>query len=148
MESDQDLVLLLLDFKKAFDRIEWDFLFETLAKLGFCSQWIHWVRSLYHSASSAIKLNEVIGYNFPLSRSVRHGCPVTLYLFILAIDVFGHMLDDQRYGVKGLSLPRGVQIKDQTFVDDTASYLQGSRANMERAQRILNLFCKGLRNQS
>ncbi len=34
-ESDQDLVLLLLDFKKAFDRIEWAFLFTALAKLGF-----------------------------------------------------------------------------------------------------------------
>jgi hypothetical protein len=70
-ESDQDLVLLLLDFEKAFDRIEWGFMFKALAKLGFCNQWIYWVRSLYHSVSSAIKLNGVVGSNFPLARSVR-----------------------------------------------------------------------------
>jgi hypothetical protein len=70
-ESDQDLVLLLLDLEKAFDRIEWGFLFEALAKLGFCNQWIHWVHSLYHSASSVIKLNKVVGSSFPLARSVR-----------------------------------------------------------------------------
>jgi hypothetical protein len=34
-ESNQDLVLLLLNFKKAFDRIEWDFFFKALDKLGF-----------------------------------------------------------------------------------------------------------------
>ncbi len=84
VESDQDLVMLLLDFEKAFDRIEWGFLFDALAKLGFANQWIHWVRSLYHSASSSIKFNGVVGSSFPLARSVRQGCPLAPYLFILA----------------------------------------------------------------
>jgi hypothetical protein len=70
-ESNQDLVLLLLDFEKAFDRIECSFLFESLAKLGFCPHWIRWVSSLYGSASSAIKLNGVEGNTFPLARLVR-----------------------------------------------------------------------------
>jgi len=34
-ESNQDLILLLLDFEKAFNRIEWGFLFTALVKLGF-----------------------------------------------------------------------------------------------------------------
>ncbi len=72
-ESNQDLVILLLDFEKAFDRIEWGFLFEALARLGFCPQWIKWVSSLYGSASSTIKPNGVEGRTFPLARSVRQG---------------------------------------------------------------------------
>jgi hypothetical protein len=142
VESDEDLVMLSLDFEKAFDRIEWGFLFESLAKLGFANQWIHWVRSLYRSASLAIKLNEVVGRSFPLAWSVRQGCPLSPYLFILATNVLGHMLEDQRFGVEGLSFPRRGRLIEQTFVDDTALYLQGFRTNLERTQKVLNLFCK------
>jgi len=71
MESNQDLVLLLLDFKKAFDRIEWDFLFKAFSKLRFCGKWIRWVCSLYCSVTSAIKLNRMIRDNFPLTKSIR-----------------------------------------------------------------------------
>ncbi len=141
-ESNQNLVLLLLDFEKAFDRIEWGFLFEALSRLGFCPQWIRWVSSLYSSATSAIKLNGVVGDTFPLARSVRQGCPLSPYLFILATDILGHMLDDPRFGVEGLALPRGGKVTDQTFADDTALYLQGTRENMERTQRVLDVFCK------
>jgi hypothetical protein len=47
VESEQDVVLLLLNFEKTFDRIEWGFLFTTLFKLGFSPKWIKWVSSLY-----------------------------------------------------------------------------------------------------
>ncbi len=64
---------------------------------------------------------------------MRQGCPLAPYLFILATDVLGYMMADPKYGVEGLSLPRGGLIRDQTFADDTALYLQGSLANMDKA---------------
>jgi hypothetical protein len=70
-ESEQDLVLLLLDFEKAFDRIEWEFLFTAVSKLSFSETWIHWVKTLYLEASSAIKVNGTTGPTFQLAHSVR-----------------------------------------------------------------------------
>jgi hypothetical protein len=92
--------------------------------------------------SSAIKLNGVEGSTFPLGKSMRHGCPLSPYLFILATDVLGHMFNDHRFGVNGLALPGGGKITNQTFVDDTTLYLQGTRDNMERTQNVLDIFCK------
>jgi len=74
-EDNQDLVLLLFDFEKAFDRIEWVFLFKALEALGFNDTWVQWVKSLYKAASSAIKVNGTMGPDFPLESSVRQGCP-------------------------------------------------------------------------
>lgn len=64
---------------------------------------------------------------------MRQGCPLAPYLFILTIDVLGYMLADPKYRVEGLALPRGGLIRDQTFADDVAFYLQGSPPNLDRA---------------
>ncbi len=132
-ESNQDSILLLLDFEKAFDRIEWGFLFGTLEKLGFEDTWIRWVKALYKGASSVVKLNGESGLDFKLARSVRQGCPLAPYLFILATDVPGYMLANPKNEVKGLSLPRGGLIRDQTFADNTALYLKGTSSNLDKA---------------
>jgi hypothetical protein len=66
-ENGYDLVLLLLNFEKTFDRIEWGFLFPTLSKLGFCPSWIQWISSLYWVASSSVKVNGELGEDFKLA---------------------------------------------------------------------------------
>lgn len=49
---------------------------------------------------------------------MRHGYPLTPHLFISTIDVLGHMLQDPRVGMEGLTLPKGGMLRDQTFMDD------------------------------
>ncbi len=110
-------------------------------KLGFSPTWVSWVASLYREATSAIKVNGVAGPDFQLAISVRQGCPLAPYLFILATDVLGYMLADPKHGVESLSLPKGGLIRDQTFADDTTLYLKGTPANMDRAREVLKTFC-------
>ncbi len=52
------------------------------------------------------------------------------------------MLADPSYKVEGLTLPKGGLVRDQTFADDTALYLQGSPPNLDMAQNVLNVFCR------
>jgi hypothetical protein len=126
------LVLLLLDFEKAFDKIEWGFLFAALSKLGFSAKWIQWVHSLYHFASSSIKVNGEVGKGFQLAQSVQQRCPLAPYLFILITDMLGYMLEDPKHGIEGLTLPKGGYVQNQTFVDNTAIYLKGLHSNMSK----------------
>jgi hypothetical protein len=100
-------VLLLLNFEKAFDRIEWGFLFPALSKLGFYPH-LHSMDLLFLLAHILINQSKrETRENFRLARSIRQGCPLAPYLFILATDVLGHMLDDPKHEIKGLHLPKG-----------------------------------------
>lgn len=40
-------IILKLDFEKAFYSVDWDFVFEVLEGMGFCSKWIFWIISLF-----------------------------------------------------------------------------------------------------
>jgi hypothetical protein len=78
--------LISVDFKKAFDSVGHEYLWETLKQFGFGCNLVHMVRTLYTKAESAI-LNEGISSRyFQLERSCRQGDCLSPYLFILAIE--------------------------------------------------------------
>jgi hypothetical protein len=141
--SGQDLILLLLDFEKAYDRVSWSFLEATMRKMGFADIFIAWIMALYKEASALVLLNGAAGPTFELERSVRQGCPLAPYLYLLIADVLGHMLEDPKRGVQGFTLPDGNTTTSQMFADDANLLLQGSEQNLDAAIQVLNLFCQG-----
>ncbi len=57
------------------------------------------------------------------------------------MDVLGHMLDNSKHKVEGLTLLEGGYVQDQIFANDIALYLKGIQSNLDNAQSILDLFC-------
>lgn len=50
-------LVISIDAEKAFDRVEWDYLFLTLEKFGFGKKFISWVKLLYTSPVSSVRTN-------------------------------------------------------------------------------------------
>ncbi len=73
---------------------------------------------------------------------MKQGCPLAPYLFILAADVLGHMLENTKYNMEGVTLPKGGCVQDQTFVDGTTFYLKGTKSNMDKMWSVLDFFCR------
>jgi len=53
-----------LDTEKAFDRVEWDYLFFALEKFGFDQNLISWIRLLYASPLPSVLTNYQVSDHF------------------------------------------------------------------------------------
>ncbi len=57
-------LLLFLDFQKAFDSVNWNFMIETLKRFNFGSNFVKWVNTLYYNANTCVKIMGI--YQNPL----------------------------------------------------------------------------------
>ena len=63
-EMDNDGVDLQIDQMKAFDRIEWDWLFDVLKAFNFGDKFISWIKMMYLKLKSSILTNGFVSPYF------------------------------------------------------------------------------------
>lgn len=108
--------------------------------MGFHTTWINQVMALNENASATVFVNGEQSMTFKLQRSVRQGCQLAPYLFLLTVDVLGQMLQHPACRVKGLRLPDNSSITNQMFADDTLFLLYGTVDNTNRALNVIYRF--------
>ena len=94
--SKKEIVVLKLDFEKAFDTIEHSTILNMLKHLGFDDLWISWIGKILGSGTSAILLNNVPGNFFHCKRGVRQGDPLSPLLFMLAAELLQYIINKER----------------------------------------------------
>lgn len=130
-------IVLSLDAEKAFDRVEWKYLFYILEKFGFSSDFIAWIKLLYASPVASVKVNGIKSDSFTLSRGSRQGCPLSPLLFVLAIEPLAIWLgSEERF--EGI-IRFGQSHKLSLYADDLLLYISNP---MSSFPIILEIFSK------
>ena len=68
--------MVALDIQKAFDSLEWPFLFRALRAFGIGETFITWIKNIYLDATSQVLNNGYTTKGFAIERGVRQGDPV------------------------------------------------------------------------
>lgn len=121
--SKQSLIFLKLDFLKAYDMVDWSFLFQVMLKFGFLVEYIDMTKMLFYDAEACDKVNGSQAPSFKIVRRVRQGCPLAPYLFLIVAEVLNCMVQTwvESGSIQEITLP--VENRQQViaqFVDDTS----------------------------
>jgi hypothetical protein len=76
-----DGVLFKIDFEKAYDKVKWEFLQQTLCMKGFSHKWCDLVKKFVEGESVRIRVNDDIGHYFQTRKGLRQGrSPISYFI--------------------------------------------------------------------
>lgn len=136
-------IVLKLDFEKAYDRVNWEYLYAVLRCMGFGETWVRWVRACISTASFAVLVNGETTDTSLYHRGLRQGDPMAPLLFVLVVQVLSRMWDRaQREGlISGFPIDiGGGHLSHLQYADDTVLFFSGPEEQFFTARFLLEMF--------
>ena len=136
-----DGAILFLDFSKAFDSLEWDFMYEALKKYGFNKSILQWIKTLYTDIKACISNNGFISTPLSISRGIRQGCPLSSLIFVIAVEILACRLRQDK-DIKGFQIKidgKSHTLKISQLADDSTLFLR-SEVDITNSLNLIEIY--------
>jgi hypothetical protein len=88
----QQGAILKIDFEKAYDKVNWNFLLDCYRQKGFSEKWLTWISNAVTGGTLSVKVNDCVGPYFASYKGVRQGDPFAPSLFNVAVNCLAKMI--------------------------------------------------------
>jgi hypothetical protein len=120
-------IIMKLDFEKAYDNVQWSFLFEVLERKRFPEKWTQWMKQVVCVGRVGINLNGEPREYFGTHEGLRQGDPLSPLLFNLVVDALATILrKGSEAGLMKSLIPELVEggVTHLQYADDTIIFLE------------------------
>ncbi|XP_060968612.1 uncharacterized protein LOC115704452 [Cannabis sativa] len=139
----QGVMATKTDMSKAYDRLEWSFLFRVLKANGFSDQVCSIIMGCVTSVSYSVLLNGAPLAPFNPKRGLRQGDPLSPYLFILCSEVLSKLIcrAEQRGDLSGVKVSReAMPITHLFYADDAIFFCKANGSNAKAILQCINTY--------
>lgn len=85
-QNKNKLFIFKVYFNKAFDSINQNYLKSVMNQMGVGDKWIFWIKGCLSSSRASVLINGSVTKEFPITKGVRQGGPLSTFLFIIAME--------------------------------------------------------------
>ena len=131
--------IINVDWEKAFDRVNWEFLVKIMYRMRFPATTIKWIMTLYTNIQSLVLINGNFTSTFDICRGVRQGCPLSMMMFIIFQNPL-YLAIEHSNKIKPFVLPDSSVI-EIGYADDT-NVMVSDEKSLTEIFKVLNDFEK------
>lgn len=142
---------MMVDVKKAYDKMDWWFLYRVLQTLGILELFKELIASYVNMVQYSIFLNGRILEPFNPRRGLRQGEPISPYIFIICLKFLLSMFarEEQEGHLHGIKIEVGVpMVSHLLYIDDLLVACKANEQDATITMTCFNQYCCWLRQEA
>jgi hypothetical protein len=135
-------LLFKVDFERAYDTVNWNFLESMMVRMGFAEGWRRWMQACVFQSSMSVLVNGSPTEDFSVGKGLRQGDPLSPFLFLIVAEgltgLMSKAVATNRFS--GYKVSNNISFHILQFADDTIIVGEGNWNNLWSIKTVLRSF--------